>query len=85
MYLDLQGGTAAIMELFNFVLLRPYKFSKKLQPKLNITEIGKMVLGARPVIQIVQFWRCLFFINSNIFLHLKLEIALAIPASNKEK
>ena len=26
-----------------------------------------------------------FFINSNIFLHLKLGIALAIPASNDEK
>ena len=26
-----------------------------------------------------------FFINSNIFRHLKLEIALAIPASNDEK
>ena len=27
----------------------------------------------------------LFFININIFRHLKLEIALAIPASNDEK
>ena len=28
---------------------------------------------------------CNFFINGNIFCHLKLEIALAIPASNDEK
>ena len=27
----------------------------------------------------------IFFINSNIFHHLKLEIALAIPATNDEK
>ena len=35
--------------------------------------------------QYVNFQNCLFFINSNIFRHLKLEIALAIPASNDEK
>ena len=34
---------------------------------------------------IFQDWRCLFFINMNIFHHLKLEIALAIPASNEGK
>ena len=28
--------------------------------------------------------KCLFFINSNIFRHLKLEIAIANPASNDE-
>ena len=33
----------------------------------------------------VYFHTFLFFINSHIFRHLKLEIALAIPASNDEK
>ena len=33
----------------------------------------------------LKFESCLFFINNNIFRHLKLEIALAIPASNDEK
>ena len=32
-----------------------------------------------------NFHTCLFFINSHIFRHLKLEIALAIPASNDKK
>ena len=35
--------------------------------------------------QIIQNWRCLFFINIDIFCRLKLEIALAIPASNERK
>ena len=32
---------------------------------------------------IIQYWRCLFFIDIIILLHLKLEIAFAIPASNE--
>ena len=32
-----------------------------------------------------QFGRCLFFINRNVFRHLKLDIALAIPALNELK
>ena len=32
-----------------------------------------------------KFNNSVFFINSNSFRHLKLEIALAIPASNDEK
>ena len=39
-----------------------------------------MKLSANEVVK-----RCLFFINLNIFRHLKLEFALAIPASNDEK
>ena len=35
--------------------------------------------------QNVNFHTCLFFLNSHIFRHLKLIIALAIPASNDEK
>ena len=41
--------------------------------------------GRCSVSQIAQFKRCLFSKNKNIFRHLKLEIALAIPASNDEK
>ena len=37
------------------------------------------------VSQIIQFRRCIFSKNINIFRHSKLEIALAIPASNDEK
>ena len=34
---------------------------------------------------LIQYWRYLFLINIYIFGHLKLEIALAIPASNDEQ
>ena len=34
---------------------------------------------------ITQLRRCIFSKNKNIFRHLKLEITLAIPASNDEK
>ena len=47
--------------------------------------MNDIVCGRCSVILIVQYWRCLFFININIFRHLMLEIALAIPASNDEK
>ena len=35
--------------------------------------------------KIIHFKKCLFFMNSNIFPHLKLEILLAIPTSNEGK
>ena len=43
------------------------------------------VCGRCSVSQITQFRRCIFSKNIYIFRHLKLEIALAIPASNDEK
>ena len=45
----------------------------------------KIVFNGCFVDPIIYFQTSLFFINSNIFRHLKLEIALAIPASNEEK
>ena len=56
-----------------------------LQKKSNDTEIHKIVCDGCSVNQNVYFHTCLFFINSLIFRHLKLEIALAIPATNDEK
>ena len=43
------------------------------------------VCGRCSVSKITQFRRCIFSKNIYIFRHLKLEIALAIPASNDEK
>ena len=40
----------------------------------------KYICGKCSVNQIIQFWRCLFFINNVVFIHLKLAIAFAIPA-----
>ena len=48
-------------------------------------KMDNIVCGRCSVSQITQFRRCLFSKNINIFCHLKLEIALAIPASNEEK
>ena len=64
---------------------RIYTFSRKFQPKWNATKIDKIFSGRRSANQIFQFGRCLFFINRNVFRHLKLEIALAIPAINEWK
>ena len=61
---------------------RIYTFSRKFQPKWNATKIDKIFSGRCSANQIFQFGRCLFFINRNVFRHLKLEIALAIPALN---
>ena len=47
--------------------------------------MGDIVCGRCSVNQIIQFKRCIFKKNINIFRHSKLEIALAIPASNDEK
>ena len=43
------------------------------------------VCGRCSVSKITQFRRCIFSKNIYIFRHLKLEIALAIPALNDEK
>ena len=47
--------------------------------------MDNIVCGRCSVSQIIQFRRCIFSKNIYIFRHLKLEIALAIPASNDEK
>ena len=47
--------------------------------------MGNIVLGRRRVSQIAQFRRCIFSKILNIFRHLELGIALAIPAPNDEK
>ena len=66
------------------VLLDPdiYVF-KKVSTQINATEIDKKLSGRCSANQIFHFGRCLFFINSHIFRHLKLEIALAMPALNE--
>ena len=48
-------------------------------------EIDNIVCSRCSVRQITKFKRCIFLKNINIFRHLKLEIVLAIPASNDEK
>ena len=47
--------------------------------------MDNIVCSGRSISQITQIRRCLFSKNINFFCHLKLEIALAIPASNDEK
>ena len=47
--------------------------------------MDNIVGGRCSVSLITQLRRCIFSKNKNIFRHLKLEIALAIPASNDEK
>ena len=43
------------------------------------------IVGGRCSVSLMtQLGRCIFSRNKNIFRHLKLEIALAIPASNDE-
>ena len=46
--------------------------------------MNNMVCGRCSVSRIIQFKKCPFFKNIHIFRHLKLEIALAIPALNDE-
>ena len=46
--------------------------------------MDNIVCGRCLVSQITQFGCCIFLINRNIF-HLKLNIALVIPASNEAK
>ena len=47
--------------------------------------MNNTVCGRCSVSKITQFKRCIFSKNIYIFCHLKLEIALAIPALNDEK
>ena len=47
--------------------------------------MDNIVGGKCSVSLITQLRRCIFSKNKNIFRHLKLEIAIAIPASNDEK
>ena len=47
--------------------------------------MDNIVVGRCSISLITQLRRCIFKKNKNIFPHLKLEIALAIPASNDEK
>ena len=47
--------------------------------------MDNIVGGGCSLSLITQLKRCIFSKNKNIFRHLKLEIALAIPASNDEK
>ena len=47
--------------------------------------MDNIVGGRCSVSLITQLRRCIFLKNKNIFCYLKLEIALAIPASNDEK
>ena len=47
--------------------------------------MNNTVCGRCSVSKITQFRRCIFSKNIYIFCHLKLEIALAIPALNNEK
>ena len=46
--------------------------------------MNNIVCGRCLISKITQFRRCIFSKNIYIFRHLKLEIALAIPASNDE-
>ena len=68
------------------VLLAPYIYIR-FQTCFRSMEISlkliKRILCRCLVNPIIKYWRYLFFININIFHHLKLEIALAIPASNE--
>ena len=47
--------------------------------------MDNIVCGRCSVSQITQLRRCIFSKNINIFRHLELEIALAIPGPNDEK
>ena len=52
--------------------------------KLTLKYITEFVIDAQ-LLKMLIFTHVYFFMNSHIFHHLKLEIALAIPASNDEK
>ena len=62
-----------------------YLFQEDFKPTIMSLKMDHIVCGRRSISQITQFRRCLFSKNINIFCHLKLEIALAIPASNDKK
>ena len=47
--------------------------------------VKSLSIHRRPAHEIIQYPKCLFFIGKHIFCHLKMEIALAIPALNEWK
>ena len=61
------------------------RFEADFKPNNMPLKIDNRVCGRCPISRIIQFKKCLFSKNINIFRHLKLEIALAIPAANDEK
>ena len=61
------------------------RFQADFKPNNMSLKMDNMVCVRCSISQIIQFKRCLFSKIINIFCHLKLEIALAIPASNDEK
>ena len=71
------------------VLLDPYIYIRSqanfTPNNISLKWILQFVVGACSVRQVTQFRRCIFSEHINSFRHLKLEIALAIPASNDEK
>ena len=62
-------------------------FQVEITLKISVGNINKLDerFDRCLVNRILQHWKRLFFININSFSHLKLEIALAIPASNEWK
>ena len=58
---------------------------KQVSNQQNANKIHKIVCERFSVNLLIQYCRCLFFIISNIFRRLKLEIALKIPALNEWK
>ena len=60
-------------------------FKEVLSRVKHVAEFDKIVSGTGQIIKLMQFLRCHFFINIHYFPHLKLEIALAILASNEWK
>ena len=53
-------------------------FQADFKPNNMPLKMDNMACGRRSISQIIQFKRCLFSKNINIFSHLKLDIALAI-------
>ena len=60
------------------------RFQADFKPNNMSLKMDNIVCGGCSISQITQFKRSQFLKNINIFCHLKLEIALAIPASNDE-
>ena len=61
------------------------RFQSCLRSKVISRHLLKCLLVDAIVNPIIHYWRCLFYININIFRHLKLKIASAISASNEWK
>ena len=93
------AGTVYILFILTLVLLEPYTVYinpcvagtvyKRFQASFRPNKIS-LVCDKCSNNQRIKLCKCLFFIKSHIFRHLKLEIALTIPASmtkncNKQK